>query len=256
MKSPARRAGQVRAGAPALCRRCGSEDVRELGRAHSLLDWLVCNECWHVWGIFCVGRRPSTSGRAVADEPRPEGTVLYERRPSLMVTFRSGGEKMRTRVAGVVARVFRRTGAAICLMLASAAFAGAQPAQAPQPAPHGRIFTADGGMVLNFVKPDKTADFEAVMVKLREALQKSDKPERKRQAAGWKVMRAVEPGPGGSVLYVFLIDPVVKDADYTVSTILAEAFPQDVQALYKQYADSYTSGQNFVNLALVSALDR
>jgi hypothetical protein len=44
----------------------------------------------------------------------------------------------------------------------------------------------------------------------------------------------------------------VKGADYTVSTILAEVFPQEVQTLYKQYADAYASGQNFVNLALVS----
>ncbi len=54
------------------------------------------------------------------------------------------------------------------------------------------------------------------------------------------------------MLYVFIIDPAVKGADYTVSTILAEAFPTEVQALFKQYADAYASGQNFVNLTLVS----
>src|SRR4051812_27896968 len=36
-----------------------------------------------------------------------------------------------------------------------------------------RVFASDAGMVLNFIKPDKTADFEAVMVKLKEALMKS-----------------------------------------------------------------------------------
>jgi copper oxidase (laccase) domain-containing protein len=109
-------------------------------------------------------------------------------------------------------------------------------------------------MVLNFIKPDKTADFEAILQKLKQALQQSDKPERKQQAQSWKVFKAQEPGPNGTVLYVFWIDPAVKGADYTVSTILAEAFPQDVQALYKQYADAYAQGQNFVNLALVSDL--
>lgn len=136
---------------------------------------------------------------------------------------------------------------------------GAQPtsqaAQAGQ-APAARVFASDAGLVLNFIKADKTADFEAVMAKLREALQKSEKPERKQQAASWKVFKAIEPGANGSVLYVFTIDPAVKGADYTVSTILAEAFPTDVQALYKQYADAYASGQNFVNLALVSALSQ
>ncbi len=134
--------------------------------------------------------------------------------------------------------------------------AQSQPASAatPQATPNVRVFASDAGMVLNFIKPEKTSDFEAVVAKVREALQKSDKPERKHQAASWKVFRALEPGANGSVLYVFTIDPAVKDADYTVSTILAEAFPNDVQALYKEYADAYATGQNFVNLKLVSAL--
>ena len=127
----------------------------------------------------------------------------------------------------------------------------AAPAQQAAAAPAKRVFGSDAGMVLNFIKADKTADFEAVMAKLKEALNKSDKPERKAQAAGWKVFKSPEPAAGGNVLYVFVIDPSVKDADYTVSTILAEAFPQEVQAIFKQYSDSYASGQNFVNLQLV-----
>jgi len=129
-----------------------------------------------------------------------------------------------------------------------------QPAQQAAAAPTKREFANDAGMVLNFIKQDKTADFEAVIAKLKEALAKSDKPERKQQAASWKVFKSPDPAAGGNVLYVFMIDPSVKGADYTVSTILAEAFPQDVQTLYKQYAESYASGQNFVNLSLVQDL--
>lgn len=130
--------------------------------------------------------------------------------------------------------------------------AAQQPAQQAA-APPARVFASDAGMVLNFIKPDKTADFEAVMGKLKEALQKSEKPERKQQAASWKVFKSPDPAAGGNVLYVFIIDPAVKGADYTVSTILAEAFPPDqVQELYKQYAGAYASGQNFVNLSLVN----
>jgi hypothetical protein len=132
----------------------------------------------------------------------------------------------------------------------------AQPAPAAQAAPTARTFAGDGGMVLNFIKPDKTSDFEAVVAKLKEALQKSEKPERKQQAASWKVFKSPDPAAGGNVLYVFVIDPSVKGADYTVSTILAEAFPTEVQALYKQYAEAYASGQNFVNLSLVSDLGK
>ena len=128
------------------------------------------------------------------------------------------------------------------------------PAQQAAAAPAKRVFANDAGMVLNFIKADKTADFEAVMGKLKEALNKSDKPERKAQAASWKIFKAAEPGAGGSVLYVMFIDPAVKDADYTVSTILAEAYPAEVNTIFKQYADSFATGQNFVNLSLVSKL--
>ncbi len=128
------------------------------------------------------------------------------------------------------------------------------PSQPAQSAPNARKFASDAGMVFNFIKPDKTSEFEGVVARLSEALQKSDKPERKQQAVSWKVFRAIEPGANGSVLYVFTIDPAVKGVDYTVSTILAEAFPTEVQALYKDYAEAYATGQNFVNLKLVSAL--
>jgi pyruvate/2-oxoglutarate dehydrogenase complex dihydrolipoamide acyltransferase (E2) component len=130
------------------------------------------------------------------------------------------------------------------------------PAQQAAAAPAARTFGSDAGMVLNFIKPDKTADFEAIIAKLKEALQKSEKPERKQQAASWKVFKSPDPAAGGNVLYVFVIDPAVKGADYTVSTILAEGFPQEVQTLYTQYADAYAQGQNFVNLALVSDLGK
>jgi len=121
-------------------------------------------------------------------------------------------------------------------------------------APATRMSNGDAGLILNFVKPDKTADFEATVAKLNEALKTSTKPERQAQAKGWKIFRAAEPGADGSVLYVFMIDPAVKDADYTVSSILAEAFPDQVQEIYKQFAGAYASGQNFVNLTLVAAL--
>jgi hypothetical protein len=145
----------------------------------------------------------------------------------------------------------------------AAAAAAPAPGQAPagqapaaaQAAPTKRVFASDAGMVLNFIKPDKTADFEAVMQKLKEALQKSDKPERKQQAASWKVFKSPDAAQGGNVLYVFVIDPAVKEADYTVSNILAEGFTTaELNELYKKYAESYATGQNIVNLALVNDL--
>jgi hypothetical protein len=147
-------------------------------------------------------------------------------------------------------------GLAVGLMSATSVFAQAAPAAQAAAAPAPRVFASGYGMVLNFIKPDKTADFEEVVGKLKEALQKSDKPGRKEQAKSWKVFKSPDPAAGGNVLYVFVIEEGPKDADYTVSTILSEAFPQEVQALYTKYAAAYASGQNFVNLALVSDLGK
>ena len=139
---------------------------------------------------------------------------------------------------------------------AQAPAAQAPPAQAPAaqaPAaqaapPTKRVFASDAGMVLNFIKPDKTADFEAVMVKLKEAMQKSDKPERKQQAAGWKVFKSPDPA-NGNVLYVFIIDPAVKEADYQLSNIIIEGYSgAEANEILKKYADAYAQGINIVNL--------
>jgi len=144
--------------------------------------------------------------------------------------------------------------AAGALWWGSTAFHAQTTAQPHEAGNNARVFASDAGLVLNFVKPDKTADFEAVIARVREAMQKSVNPERQQQAAGWKVFRAQEPGANGSVLYVFTMDPAVKGADYAVSAILAEAFPAEAQALYRTFAEAYASGQNYVNLTLTSAL--
>jgi hypothetical protein len=133
----------------------------------------------------------------------------------------------------------------------------AQPMQQAVAAPSVRVFTSSTGVVLNFIKPDKTDDFEAVVEKLKDALQNSSNAQRKQQAASWKVYKSSDPGPAGSVLYVYIVDPVVKGADYAVSTILAEAFSaEELAALFKQYTEAYATGQNVVNLALVSDLGK
>ena len=114
-----------------------------------------------------------------------------------------------------------------------------------------RTFSGGSGMMLNYVDAGKTADFEAVMRKVADGLQNSSNPDRNRQAEGWKVYRAQEPGPNNSVLYVWFIDPTVSGADYAVSQILNEAFPDEVQALYETFNGSFAGGQSMVNLDLV-----
>jgi hypothetical protein len=137
-------------------------------------------------------------------------------------------------------------------------FAQRPPAQPPptqqaQAAPP-QVFGSDAALVLNFIKADKTADFEAVIEKLKEALQKSDRPERKQQAVGWRVFKASEPGPAGTAIYMFVIDPPLKGANYSVAALLAEAFPAEAQALQQDFADALAQGQALINLTLISVI--
>jgi hypothetical protein len=150
----------------------------------------------------------------------------------------------------------------LAIALVAAAFlasgrpiAAVPPAALPMPQnATGRVFASDAGMILNAIKADKTADFEMVVARLKDALQKSPNADRKRQAAGWRVFKAIERGANDSAIYVFWIDPPVKDADYTVSKILMEAFPGEAQELYKKFSDAYVNGQSVVNLQLFSRM--
>lgn len=97
------------------------------------------------------------------------------------------------------------------------------------------------------IKPDKTAQFEQVLAKLRTALQTSDKPERQQQGKSWKVMRMTTPLPDGNVGYVHIVGPTVPNTDYTVMRILYEAFPEESRAIYELYLESFAA-----NLSLAS----
>lgn len=130
----------------------------------------------------------------------------------------------------------------------------AAPAGQAQQVSNARKFPNDAGMVLNFIKPDKTADFEAVIAKLKEAL--ATKPEWKAQAESWKVFKSPDPA-GANVLYVFIIDPAVKEADYQISNIIAAALPAaEANEILKKYAECYAQGMNIVNLNLVQNLGK
>jgi hypothetical protein len=124
----------------------------------------------------------------------------------------------------------------------------------PQNASGGRVFGSDAAIMVKFIKRDRAADFEAIVTRLKQALEQTRSPERRQQAAGWRVFRAVETATNGDVVYVFAIDRPVRGADYAISKILAEAFPAEAQSLYRRYADSYSAGQNVVNLMLIAAL--
>ena len=111
-----------------------------------------------------------------------------------------------------------------------------------------RIFASDAGAIFNAIKSDQVKNFELVLGRLKQALAESPDPQRRAQAAGWKIYKAAETGPSGSILYVFVMDPAVKGADYGVAKILAEAFPAEAQELYRIYINTFASGQTMLNL--------
>jgi hypothetical protein len=126
--------------------------------------------------------------------------------------------------------------------------APASPAQPAQP----RAFTAPVGLLFNTVRADRVEDFEQAMWYLQTALAKSTNERVRAQAAGWRIFKASEGGPGGTVLYVFVLDPAVAGADYGLGRILADAYPDQVklQEIWKLYNNSVTGG-SLLNLTPV-----
>ena len=100
-------------------------------------------------------------------------------------------------------------------------------------------FEGDTALWTVAIKPDKTADFEQIMKKVQEALLKAPDPERRQQAAGWRVMKISKPLPDGNIAYVHIVHPVVSGADYTIMKTLYDAFPDERQALYELYRGAF-----------------
>ena len=115
-----------------------------------------------------------------------------------------------------------------------------------------RVFASESGLILSPIKTTKVLDFETVVARIHEALARSADPIRRQQAAGWKVYRVTEPGPAGSVLFMFLMSPAVKGADYTIGKILAEAFPQEeVFEIFEAYTSSFAGPQSLLSIRLL-----
>ncbi len=116
----------------------------------------------------------------------------------------------------------------------------AAPAFAQDAAPAAPVLALDGdaATITVLIKPDKTAEFEAVLAKVKEALAKSEKAERKQQAAGWSVFKASQ-AVNGNTAYIMFINPVVKGQEYDITRLIAEVFPVEVQEFFQKYKDSF-----------------
>ncbi len=124
-------------------------------------------------------------------------------------------------------------------LIAKSAQTPPPPQQTPAPAAAApqadqMKFAGDAELILMQIAADKTADFEEVMGKVKAALAKSDKPERKAQADHWHLFKADSPANNGLVVYIMFVNPVSKDQTYDPMKILTEsgATPDELQAIY------------------------
>lgn len=126
------------------------------------------------------------------------------------------------------------SGLALAVMLAAA-----NVAQAQEP-PGKPVLPLEGDAVVMtiLIKPDKTADFESVIAKYKESLEKSEKPVRKQQLAGMKFFKSSQMANNNAV-YILYVDPVVKDEEYDISRVIAEVFPTEVQDVFAKYKDAF-----------------
>ena len=118
-----------------------------------------------------------------------------------------------------------------------------------------QTFEAPVGLVINYIRPAGTADFESIMQQTQQALAEAEDEERRAQGEGWAVYKAQETGPNNQAVYLWLLDPAVAGGDYSVPQILAEAFPADAQQLYETYKESFGAGQIWLNLEPLAAGD-
>lgn len=112
--------------------------------------------------------------------------------------------------------------------------------EAGQAAP--QKFTMEGDLTLLHVavKPDKAADYEQILNKVKDALTKAGTPEAKQQLAGWRVVKMSKPNPDGTLLFTHIITPV-PGADYNILQVLYGTItdPAEQKTLYDLYRGAF-----------------
>jgi hypothetical protein len=112
-------------------------------------------------------------------------------------------------------------------------------AAAPAPIdPAAATFTSDAGVLVVSVKPDKTADYEAAIRALQEALSKATDDKHREIAQGWRVFKATDLDAKANAVYVHVLQPAVKSIDYRVSVLLDELLSGASAELLAKYRDA------------------
>ena len=113
------------------------------------------------------------------------------------------------------------------------------------------VFGSNAGLVVNYIKPDKTVAFDFMIGQLKSAMEESRQSRLCEKAAKWKVLRTSESGPDGTAVYVFAVDPGFRDIDYRASTVIAEAIHRNPDEFYQRLVDLYAARQNVIEIASI-----
>ncbi len=154
--------------------------------------------------------------------------------------------------------------APLFVLLALAQTASSTPSPAPQtpPAPSVAtdvdpatlVFPVDAvGLVLVAIKPDHSADYEAVIVALHEALAVAD-PAARRVAEGWRVFKATETDAKGNALFVHVVATPLAGADYRPSVVLARLARELPPEVLVKYRDAFAGATTRLSLSLLADL--
>ena len=113
------------------------------------------------------------------------------------------------------------------------------------------------GLLLVQIKGDQTAVFEELIAKLRAGAAKAEDATVKQQLTNLKVYKTAEGAAGGNALYVILLDPAAKDAEYELFALLQKVMtPDELRApetaeFFKKAAGAFAAGYNKLSLTPV-----
>ena len=124
---------------------------------------------------------------------------------------------------------------ALAFVLGAASVSSAQEQAAP--AKKDLAFQNDAALIIFYIKPDKTADFEELMTKLKDGLGKMEGPEVKQQTASMKLFKTAVAAGATTATYFLIADPVVKNTEYWIMSLLYKAYPAEAQALFAKWQD-------------------
>jgi hypothetical protein len=110
------------------------------------------------------------------------------------------------------------------------------------------MFSTAIGLIVVPVHAGKTADYEAVIVALQDALSKAEDAETRTMAAGWRVFRSADTDAKSNALYIHVLAPAVAGVDYRPSQWLDKLLGGAPPELLTKYRDAFAGAPSKLGL--------